>query len=207
MRIEGMLIGLGNPGKEYANTRHNFGFMLVDRLVALAAEHSWGNVEKLSSSKQKFELWRAWLNPSPALPWLLLKPLTYMNLSGEAAGPVMSYYQIDTEQLIVAHDEMDLPLGRMRFKFGGSAAGHKGILSLERHLGTNEFYRLRLGIGKKTTDNAVSHVIGPFAKAEAKTVLQVLDAATEAVIKFPELGFEATRQQVNSFKIDDESPV
>lgn len=204
MRIEGILVGLGNPGKEYANTRHNFGFMLVDHLVAMASEQNWGNVEKLSSSKQKFELWRAWLSPAPALPWLLLKPLTYMNLSGEAVAPVINYYHIPPEKLIVAHDEMDLPLGRMRLKQGGSAAGHKGIISLDRHLGTNGYYRLRLGIGKRAGSNTVNHVIGAFGKAEEKIVSQIVEAAAKIIVKFPELGFETTQQLVNSFKITEE---
>ncbi len=205
MQLDGMLIGLGNPGKEYANTRHNYGFMLVDELLAYASAQSWGKVEKLSSARQKFELWRAWLNPAPALPWLFLKPLTYMNLSGEAAAPVVAYYQLPIEQIIVAHDEMDLPLGRMRFKFGGGSAGHKGIKSLEQHFGSNEFYRLRLGIGKNRSDNAISHVIGPFDKKEAQLTRQVLEFAAKAIIEFKGNGFEETQQRINGFKLPEES--
>lgn len=195
-------MGLGNPGKEYAGTRHNFGFMLVDALLEQAGAQPWGGPEKISSRKT-FVLWRVNLLPPPTRPWLLLKPLTYMNLSGLAAAQVLAYYRLDCAALIAAHDEMDLPLGRMRFKFQGGSAGHKGVLSLEEHLGSRAFYRLRLGINRQTENNgALGHVLGAFNSAEMQTVDAVLREACAALPLFPELGFEATQRRINSFKAE-----
>lgn len=205
MQLSGIIVGLGNPGAEYVMTRHNFGFMLVDALLNYAREAQFGALEKISAPRGKFELWKAWLAPRPALPWLLMKPLTFMNLSGQAVRPVLDYYGIPAEEMIVLHDEMDLPLGRMRFKFGGSSAGHNGIKSLEQELGTQDFYRLRLGIGKRGPDGAIRHVIGRFNKAEGDVAAQVLSAAGEALLSFKEAGFAATQEAVNGFKIVQES--
>lgn len=199
-----MIVGLGNPGPEYALTRHNFGFMLVDVLLNYAREAAFGGVEKISSPRDKLELWKAWLAPRPALPWFFLKPLTYMNLSGQAVRPVVDYYDVPVNSLVALHDEMDLPLGRMRFKFGGGSAGHKGIDSLVRELGSPDFYRLRLGIGKRGPQGAVKHVIGRFGKAEEATAAKVLRAAGEALVRFPEAGFAATQEAINGFKLPEE---
>ena len=124
-----LVVGQGNPGERYARTRHNLGFMVLDRLglsfrprgEALVAEAEGG---------------------------LFLKPLTYYNLTGRAVAPLARFYKIPPERILVVHDEMDLPLGRIRFKAGGSAAGNRGVLSIEEALGTRAFHRLRLGIGK-----------------------------------------------------------
>ena len=199
MQLDGMLIGLGNPGEEYARTRHNYGFMLVDELLAQAATEPWADLEKLSFPRRNFILWRARLSPPPALPWLLLKPLTYMNLSGQAVAPVMSYFRVDNQNLVVVHDEMDLPLGHMRLKWGGGSAGHKGIISLEQNLGTNAFYRLRLGIGHPA-NAAVSYVTSSFNSAEFSIVKEVLAAACAAVRRFKETGFDMSRQIIKSFR-------
>jgi PTH1 family peptidyl-tRNA hydrolase len=201
MLLEAMLIGLGNPGKEYAHTRHNAGFMLVDEFLALAERLNPGGTEKLAS-RHDFDLWRVRLKPIPALPWLLLKPLTYMNQSGLAAVQALSYYHSETDTLIVAHDEMDLPLGRMRFKLGGGAAGHKGVISLEQHLGSGNFYRLRLGIGRPQEDGALKHVLGTFNKIEKNMLLETLRAACAELVCFKETGFETMRQNINSFRAD-----
>lgn len=204
MQLSGMIVGLGNPGQEYAMTRHNFGFMLVDALLNYARDARFGPVEKISSPKDKLELWKAWLAPRPANPWLLMKPLTFMNLSGQAVRPVLDYYDIPVETLIVLHDEMDLPLGRMRFKFGGSSAGHNGIKNLVQNLGTQDFYRLRLGIGKRPGDNAIGHVMGRFSKAEENILEQLISSAGEALVRFPDVGFVATQEAINGFKLLEE---
>lgn len=207
MQLSGIIVGLGNPGPEYALTRHNFGFMLLDALLNYARDSHFGSVKKISAPKGKFELWKAWLNPAPELPWLFMKPLTYMNLSGQAVRPVLDYYDIPAEDMIVLHDEMDLPIGRMRFKFGGSSAGHNGIKSLVQELGTVDFYRLRLGIGKRGPEGAVKHVIGRFAKAEEDIAAKVLSEAGEALVRFKYAGFAATQEAINGFKLpeDDEN--
>lgn len=206
MQLSGMIVGLGNPGPEYALTRHNFGFMLVDALLNYARSAQYGAVEKISSPKDKLELWKAWLNPRPALPWLLMKPLTFMNRSGQAVRPVLDYYDIPLDTMIVLHDEMDLPLGRMRFKFGGSSAGHNGIKSIVQDMASQDFYRLRLGIGKRPGENgSIGHVMGRFAKAEEDVVAKVLSAAGDALVNFSAEGFAATQGAVNGFKLPDET--
>ncbi|MCL1889739.1 MAG: aminoacyl-tRNA hydrolase [Desulfovibrionaceae bacterium] len=200
MQLDGILVGLGNPGEEYARTRHNYGFMLVDELLAQAATEPWAGLEKLSSSSRNFELWRTRFSPPPALPWLLIKPLTYMNLSGQAVVPAMSYFRVDNQNLVVVHDEMDLPLGHMRLKWGGGSAGHKGIISLEQSLGTNAFYRLRLGIGRPPANAAAGYVTSSFNPAELSIVKEVLAAACAAVRQFKKTGFDISRQTINSFR-------
>jgi PTH1 family peptidyl-tRNA hydrolase len=183
-----MLIGLGNPGREYEKTRHNFGFMLLDELVRRAeadAARLGHGPEKLATGKKNYELWKVFFSPpGTALPWLLLKPLTYMNLSGRAVNAVAAYYDIAPKDMLVAHDELDLPLGGMRLKFGGGSAGHKGINSMVEQLGSRDFYRLRLGIGKQPGEGAVGHVLGHFGKTEQDILQQVLKAACHGFMIF-----------------------
>lgn len=194
MQLGGMLIGLGNPGREYENTRHNFGFMLLDELLRRAksdAAQLGRSPEKLSGGKSNHELWKVFFTPpgSGALPWLLLKPLTYMNLSGRAVAAVAAYYNVAPKDMLVAHDELDLPLGCMRLKFGGGSAGHKGINSMVEQLGSRDFYRLRLGIGKQSgpaREGTVGHVLGHFGKAEQEIIAQVLQAACHGFKIFDE---------------------
>ncbi len=197
MNLNGLLVGLGNPGPKYDNTRHNLGFMLIDALKEKCA-----GAEKLSGPKQRYELWRCSL-PGNGGTWLLLKPLTYMNLSGEAVVQAAGYYKIASKDILVAHDEMDLPLGRMRLKLGGGAAGHKGILSIAGLLGTPDFYRLRLGIGKIPGQDTVSHVLGGFRPEEKKLVSRVLEAGVDALLAFAAHGFTTAQNMANSF---DASP-
>ena len=187
MRLGGMLIGLGNPGREYENTRHNFGFMLLDELVRRATADAallGRGPEKLSSGKKNYELWKVFFAATGALPWLLLKPLTFMNLSGRAVSAVTAYYDLEPKDMLVAHDELDLPLGSMRIKFGGGSAGHKGINSMVEQLGSRDFYRLRLGIGKQPGEGAVGHVLGHFGKAEQNILNQVLEGACRGFMLF-----------------------
>jgi PTH1 family peptidyl-tRNA hydrolase len=129
-----LLVGLGNPGKAYANTRHNVGFMLLDQMVA-AASLSWKKQEK----------WRAELAVAPKAT--LMKPLTFMNLSGESVGSYCSFHKLVPAQVLVLLDDVSLPLGRLRFRSSGSAGGHNGLRSIIQHLGTDAVPRLRIGIG------------------------------------------------------------
>ncbi|MDR2892669.1 MAG: aminoacyl-tRNA hydrolase [Deltaproteobacteria bacterium] len=184
METGGMLIGLGNPGKEYENTRHNFGFMLIDELIRL--QPGGRAAEKLSTGKKQYELWKLYLPPVHSAPWLLLKPLTYMNNSGLPATAAMSYYGISPDQVLAVHDELDIPLGEMRFKFGGGSAGHKGINSLAQQFGSRDFYRLRLGIGKQPGEETIAHVLGRFNAADSRVVDQVLEAACRGLVMFNE---------------------
>lgn len=133
-----IIVGLGNPGNEYAKTRHNVGFMLVDAL----AEHLNINLWKDKFNAQIAE------GRIGTEKILLVKPQTYMNNSGEAVGPLMRWYKVTPEDIIVAHDDMDIPAGTIRIRKKGSSGGHNGIKSLIAHLGSENFPRVRLGVGR-----------------------------------------------------------
>ena len=162
-----LLVGLGNPGPKYATTRHNVGFMVVDQLVdALQAN-------KLASSSFEGELYKAQSN-------YLLKPLTFMNLSGESVVKVADYFKIPTEDIIVVHDDLDLPFGALRFKRGGGHGGHNGLKSIDAHTG-KEYIRIRIGIGKPEHKGEVaSYVLSSFNEEEQKYLPQIITHAAEA---------------------------
>ena len=162
-----LIVGLGNPGGEYAETRHNIGFMVLDRLAARA-----GAVFKAEKK------WRA-LVASTGNGWLC-KPQTYMNLSGESVSALGHFYKIEPSQVLVVLDDLALPLGRLRLREKGSAGGHNGLRSLIEHLGTNEIPRLRVGIGAALGET-VGHVLGRFSPAERPVVEESVDRAAEAV--------------------------
>lgn len=195
MQPAGLIIGLGNHGDKYRLTRHNMGFMLVDRLFQRAGARA----EILTPPrglKNKLILMRLVLGDES---WLAAKPQTYMNLSGEAAGPLVRYYDIPVEKVLAVHDELDLPLGRMKIRFGGGAAGHKGILSLKQHLGTPDFFRLRLGIGKPLVGETSNWVLSRFSPAEMTVVDELLDAAEQGLDLFVRQGLEAAMRVVNGY--------
>ncbi|MFW5734639.1 MAG: aminoacyl-tRNA hydrolase [Oceanidesulfovibrio sp.] len=194
-----LLAGLGNPGPKYEDTRHNFGFMLVDGLVGMLSQRASAGLAPVSAAKNKGDMWQA--KPVAGKPaWLLLKPMTYMNLSGEAVAPVLRFYKMQPDQLLVAHDELDLPLGRMKLKFGGGSAGHNGLKSIAECLGTNEFHRLRLGVGRPAVGDAAGYVLSVFSEPEKRIVSEVLDSATKAIGTFARFGPQRAIEQVNSFR-------
>ena len=168
-----LLVGLGNPGPKYATTRHNVGFMVVDKLV--------DNLQAtpLSSSSLKGELYKAQSN-------YLLKPLTYMNLSGESVVKVTNYFKIPTEDVIVVHDDLDLPFGTLRFKRGGGHGGHNGLKSIDAHIG-KEYIRIRIGIGKPEHKGEVaSYVLSPFTPEEQQHLPSLIADAADAAKKLLE---------------------
>jgi len=165
-----LLVGLGNPGPKYATTRHNVGFMVVDKLVDEL------QANPLSSSSFKGELYKAQSN-------YLLKPLTFMNLSGESVVKVADYFKIATEDIIVIHDDLDLPFGALRFKRGGGHGGHNGLKSIDAHIG-KEYIRIRIGIGKPEHKGEVaSYVLAPFNKEEQKYLDDIIAQAAKAATK------------------------
>lgn len=168
-----LIVGLGNPGVEYARTRHNAGFMLVERL-AVRWKAEWAHERKFQSRIAKAG--------QAGRRILLCQPQTFMNLSGEAVGPLMDFYQLPLGQLLVAVDDADLPLGAIRLRPGGSSGGHHGLESIEQHLGSREFARLRLGIGRQADAGAgarqiTGHVLGKFESAGQELLEKVLDRA------------------------------
>ena len=165
-----LLVGLGNPGPKYTLTRHNVGFMVIDELFSSL------NATKLSSSSFNGELYKSNNH-------FLLKPLTFMNLSGESVLKVKNFYKIDTDDIIVVHDDLDLPFGAVRFKRGGGHGGHNGLKSLDSHIG-KEYIRIRIGIGKpKHKTEVASYVLSNFTQEEQKKLPEIILHVNQAIVK------------------------
>ncbi|SFV59448.1 Peptidyl-tRNA hydrolase [hydrothermal vent metagenome] len=162
-----LLVGLGNPGPKYSLTRHNVGFMVIGQLINEL------DANRLASSSFNGELYKADTN-------YLLKPLTYMNLSGESVVKVADYFKIDTEDIIVVHDDLDLPFGSLRFKRDGGHGGHNGLKSIDAHVG-KEYIRIRIGIGKPERKTEVaSYVLSDFNQEEQKHLQKIIIQASDA---------------------------
>lgn len=169
-----MIVGLGNPGKKYENTKHNVGFMVVDRL---ASEH--GAVFK----KNTFEAEVAdYFENGEKI--LLVKPLTFMNESGRAVGPLMTYFGVDLAELVVIADDLDMELAKLRLRQKGSAGGHNGLKSIIAHIGTQEFNRIKLGIDRPNGKTVVNHVLSTFSKEDAEVIATSVARAADAVDDF-----------------------
>ncbi|MGG3642204.1 aminoacyl-tRNA hydrolase [Bacillus gobiensis] len=163
--------GLGNPGKNYDSTRHNIGFIAIDQLA-----REWD----IAMTKAKFngQIGTGIVSGEKVL---LVKPLTYMNLSGECVRPLLDYYDAPISQLTVIYDDLDLPLGKIRLRMKGSAGGHNGIKSLIQHLGTQEFNRIRLGIGRPQGGmKVVDYVLGKFTSDELNETEEVVSKSVKA---------------------------
>jgi len=178
-----LIVGLGNPGGEYADTRHNAGFMVLDRLAARAgatfkAEKKWHAAVAVISN--------GWL----------CKPQTYMNLSGENVSALGHFYKIEPSQVLVVLDDMALPLGRLRLREKGSAGGHNGLRSVIEHFGTDVIPRLRVGIGAAPGE-ATGHVLGRFAPNERPLVEESINRAADAVEFAQSHGFPAAMNLYN----------
>lgn len=170
-----LFVGLGNPGPKYAGNRHNVGFMAVDRLAARA---------KADAYREKFNalLAKATVAGEEAV---LLKPLTYMNLSGESVQRAMTFFKVPLANVIVLHDELDVPFGQYRLKSGGGAAGHNGLRSIIQQCGGADFQRIRLGIGRPVHGTVESFVLSDFSpieRAELETVLEGASLISEAIV-------------------------
>lgn len=183
-----LVVGLGNPGGKYAHNRHNVGFMVVDRLAERLRAPAFR--EKFSGVFARVA--------SPDV--VLLKPLTYMNLSGESVQAAMKFFKVSLPEVIVIHDELDLPFGDNRIKVGGGTAGHNGLKSMLQHCGGDGFARLRIGIGRprseKGADAVVSHVLGDFSSSERTELPSVLDHAALGVESILDKG---VAQAMNAF--------
>lgn len=199
-----LVAGLGNPGDKYDQTRHNFGFMAADRIVQKA-----GGSERCPKISLRGDCITHDCKLAKSLPSMLLaKPQTYMNLSGVAVGKLASKLAIAPDHVIVVHDDLDLPLGRMKLKMGGGDAGHNGIKSITEHLGTPKFIRLRLGIGRPAQrGTTVNYVLEPFTESEQEVVDKVLEAAVKGMGILLRRGVQQAMQHFNGFNAvpDDES--
>jgi PTH1 family peptidyl-tRNA hydrolase len=185
------IVALGNPGKKYAETRHNVGWMALDRLVGdrLAGPVQW---------QQKFngEFAKAWIAEKEVL---LLKPGTFMNLSGHPTQAMCAFFGVKPEEVLVLHDDLDLAFGRVQVKSGGGHGGHNGLKSLHAQLASNAYARVRLGIGRPDPGKGevVDWVLMPFAPIERAELPQVLDRARDAVEACLRLGVRAAMNKVN----------
>jgi peptidyl-tRNA hydrolase, PTH1 family len=183
-----LLIGLGNPGQEYRRNRHNAGFMLLDRLAARLGV-SFSRLESRALvTKCEYRGRRL----------VLGKPQTFMNLSGPAAGALLRYYKVPLANLMVAYDDVDLPLGTLRLRPSGSAAGQKGMASIIERLGTQDIPRLRIGIGRPPGRmDAADYVLQDFSNAEKELLEPTLERGVDAVLLFIGEGLEAAMNQFN----------
>ena len=194
--IPQLIVGLGNPEPKYDQTRHNIGFAAVDALA-----RSW---QIPLSENRKFQGMFGEGRGPQSDKIRLLKPLTYMNLSGQAIRAVTDWYKLPPSSVLVIYDDMDLPLGKIRLRLSGSAGGHNGMKSAIAHLSTQNFPRLRIGIGKPqgatSSDDptAVSHVLGRFSSAETKLMSEVLQFVVEAVELSLKQGVEKAMNRYNN---------
>ena len=167
-----LIVGLGNPGREYAGTRHNIGFGVIARL---SDEYHIS----LNSKEHKAVCGKGFIEGEKVI---LAQPQTFMNLSGESVRSIADYYKIEPEDIVVAYDDIDLEVGQIRVRRKGSAGGHNGIKNIISHLGTNEFPRVKVGVGAKPQGgDLVNHVLGHFSKEDEKKMDEVLDEAVAAV--------------------------
>ena len=180
-----LIVGLGNPGSKYAGTRHNVGFAAIDEAARRASvTFETAPADALMARIRSREV-------------LLVKPLTFMNESGQAIGELLRYFKIDVADLLVVVDEVQLPLGRLRARARGSAGGHNGLKSVIQHVG-DEFARLRLGVGRgDSRRDLADHVLAKFEKDEAEDVARMIDRATDASEVFVTAGIAAVMNQFN----------
>ncbi len=181
-----IVVGLGNPGREYAETRHNIGFMVVERLARVAGAAGW---------KRRFqsELCEVVIDGERVV---LAKPQTYMNLSGHAVRQIVHWYRVPVSDLLIIYDDLDLPFGVLRMRARGSAGGHRGLASVIEQLGTQEIPRLRVGIGRGPGE-ATAHVLSRFSPDEAAQLPLILDRAVEAVRLWLTGGITAAMNEIN----------
>ncbi|WP_090872792.1 aminoacyl-tRNA hydrolase [Oceanobacillus limi] len=184
------IVGLGNPGRKYKKTRHNIGFMVIDELLK---RNAWGPLKK-----DKFQ-GKHVIEHLHGDKVVLLQPQTYMNLSGQSVKPLIDFYEIDPGDVLVIYDDLDLPTGRIRLRQKGGHGGHNGIRSLIDHLGTKEFKRLRIGVGRPTNAvPVVDYVLGTFPKSEEEAVSESIENAVHACERWLEKPFLEVMNEFNS---------
>jgi peptidyl-tRNA hydrolase, PTH1 family len=181
-----LIVGLGNPGAQYVRTRHNIGFRIA-RAVATA--------EQLDAWRSRFD---ARIVHAPALDALIVLPQTFMNASGDAVAPIVAFYKIEISNILVVCDDINLPFARLRVRRGGSDGGNNGLKSITYALGTQDYPRLRFGVGRPTMD-AIGTVLGPFTGDEEKALPETIERAVAGVRTFCLDGLDAAIERVNAF--------
>src|SRR5438309_9329925 len=182
-----LIVGLGNPGPKYAGTRHNVGFEVIDYLAAGPG---------CSAFREKFEAFVAELKEGDETI-LLLKPLTFMNLSGRAVRAAVDFYKVPVEQVLIVCDDFNLPLGKLRVRTKGSHGGQNGLRSIQEHLGTDAYSRLRIGVGQPDPGDAVDFVLSRFRPAARKATEEAVATDDQAVLVWLQRGHEACRNRTN----------
>ncbi len=183
-----LIVGLGNPGKEYENTRHNVGFMVVDELVK--------SLKLKNPSEEALSLlYRTRIGGKEVI---FAKPLTYMNNSGAAVYNLLEEFNLSPENMLVVYDDLDLPLGSIRLRLKGSSGGHKGVESIIKYIGTENFPRLRIGIGRpKKKEDVVKYVLSPFSREEENTINKVIKKAVRCILRAIEISPERAMEYCN----------
>ncbi|GAA0078547.1 aminoacyl-tRNA hydrolase [Clostridium sp. CTA-5] len=184
-----LIVGLGNPGKEYDNTRHNIGFEVIDNI---AKEY---NIE-INRQKFKGMYGEGFIDNNKVI---LLKPTTYMNLSGESIREICNFYKIDNENILVIYDDISLDLGKLRIREKGSAGGHNGIKSIIANLSTDVFPRIKVGVGQPNV-NLVNYVLGKFTKDENGVLEESIEAIIQAVREIVSVDVKSAMNKFNGFK-------
>jgi PTH1 family peptidyl-tRNA hydrolase len=189
-----LIVGLGNPGARYRFTRHNFGFFVLDQLA---------EDQDIMMSQTGFDaLWGKGVIAGQSV--LLAKPQTFMNLSGKSVRKLADFFKIVVEDVLVVHDDLDLPFGAIRLKAGGGQGGHKGLISICDHLGGPEFQRVRLGIGKPAQRSAVErYVLEPFTESELRILPRIIVTARSAILEVISSGIKTAMNSYNGMVIND----
>lgn len=181
MNQDFLIVGLGNHGEKYAKTRHNVGFRVVELMAKIQ------QVEFQLKKDLKGEIARFQHNGKTVT---LLKPITYMNLSGESVRKTLDYFKIGQEKLLVISDDVDLPMGQLRVRSSGSSGGHNGLKSIEAALGSKEYYRMKVGVGKDLQLELADYVLGRFSEEDEVTLKEVLPEAAKTALGFIEQGYQ-----------------
>lgn len=182
-----LIVGLGNPGKDYEKTRHNAGFMCIDEVASRLDFH-------FDTKKFKAILAMGFVNGEKVI---LMKPQTYMNLSGEAVGECVRFYNIPLEDIVIISDDLDLPVGKIRLRMKGSSGGQNGLKNIIAHLGTQEFKRIRIGVGNNKRIDTKDYVLGKIAKEDAEAFEDAKKRASQAAVDFISKPFERVMGEYN----------
>ena len=193
-----LIVGLGNPGDKYRGTRHNAGFLAIDALMR--------KIKKVGAEekRQRSRVCKAGFAGSTIY---LAKPLTYMNLSGQAVSGLQQELRLSSEEILVIYDCLDIPLGKIRLRMGGGSGGHNGIGSVLAHLGTQDVPRLRIGIGRTEEADTVNYVLDEWSAEEKNLAEEVLDAAADSVLLAVKRGLEIAMNEYNKWQPSDKGDV
>lgn len=186
-----LIVGLGNPGKQYEQTRHNIGFDVIDYMA---------NKYNIDVNREKFKglCGEGFIENKKVI---LLKPLTYMNLSGESIRELANFYKLENDEIIVVYDDISLDIGKLRIREKGSAGGHNGIKSIIQNLGGDKFPRVKVGVGQHK-DNLVNHVLGKFSKEDREHVEKVIPVVSDAITEIVKNDAKESMNKFNGVKID-----